>query len=162
MQRNITHLFHLIRLLIALVITFALCELSFRVYDFVTTPYQNIDVWVKNTSHDLQEHPLLGYTYPPNKVLGDFEQADEFGMPNVPEALQWDKVDVIGIGDSYVYLANRVFFERFKTHTVRYHSLALFGYGPGAYNVLMREYGSQFSPKVYLYFITTGNDPGDV
>ena len=160
MHSHIKYLFSLI----LLVSTFVLCEVSFRAYDYVTTPHDNRDndVWIQNTSREVEEHPLLGYRYPPGKVLGDFEQADEFGMPNVPEALELDKVDVVGIGDSYVYLANRVFFERFKAHAIRYHSLALFGYGPGTYNIMMREYGPKFNPKVYLYCTYLGNDPGDV
>lgn len=154
--------FHLIRLLFAALITFGVSELTFRLYDSVTVLHDNIDVWVRNTSKDLQEHPLLGYRYPPLKVLNSIEQADEFGMPNVTGALQWPSVEVVGIGDSYVHIANRVFFERFKQKNLRYHSLALFGYGPGTYNILMREYGFTLRPKVYLYFVYVGNDPGDV
>jgi hypothetical protein len=157
-RRRVKYLFYLI----IFVVTTAVCEVTFRVYDALTTPHHNTDTWVKETSRKVQEHPLLGYTYPPNKVINDSRQADEFGMSNVPEALQWKKVDVVGIGDSYAQVANGVFFERFKANELRYHSLAIFGYGPGQYNVLMREYGPKLHPKVYLYFVYLGNDPGDI
>jgi hypothetical protein len=159
-RRSIQYLFALI----LLVFTFALCEVSFRAYDYVTTPQDNLnmDVWVKKTSKEVEEHPLLGYRRVPNQVVDDLTQADEFGMLNAREALAWEKVDVVGIGDSYIDLARRVFFERFKAHNVKYHSLAIFGYGPGTYNVLMKEYGPKLSPKVYVYSMYLGNDPGDV
>ncbi len=154
--------FHLIRGVIALIITLGLGELSFRFYDAVTALHDNVDVWVRETSKDLQEHRLLGYRVPPHKMWNDGTQADEFGMPNVPEALRWPTVDVVAIGDSYVQLANQVFFARFKAHDIKYHSLALFGYGPGAYNILLTQYGARLKPRFYLYFVYVGNDPGDV
>lgn len=159
-RRSIQYLFTLI----LLVFTFALCEVSFRAYDYFTMPQDNLnmDAWIKKTSREVEEHSLLGYRYPPKQVIDEQTQADEFGMRNAREALAWDKVDVAGIGDSYIDNAHRVFFERFKAQDVKYHSLAIFGYGPANYNVLMREYGSKLSPKVYVYATYLGNDPGDV
>ena len=150
--------------LILLVFTFSLCEVSFRAYDYVTAPQDNLnmDVWIKKISKEVEEHPLLGYRRVPDQVVDDQTQADEFGMLNAREALAWDKVDVVGIGDSYFELACRIFFERFIAHNVKYHSLAIFGYGPANYNVLIKEYGLKLSPKVYLYSTYLGNDPGDV
>lgn len=159
-RHSIKYLFSLI----LFVITFALCEVSFRAYDYFTMPLDNLnmDVWIKKTSSEVEEHPLLGYRYPPKQVVDEQTQADEFGMRNAREALAWDKVDVVGIGDSYIELARRIFFESFKAHNVKYHSLAIFGYGPANYNVLIKEYGPKLRPKVYLYSTYLGNDPGDV
>ena len=154
----------LFRILFAIalsVITLVLCELAFRAFDAFTNPNDNIDVWVKKTNQELKEHPLLGYTYPPGDIRPDGQQIDQFGMPNPPEALRWNDVDIVGVGDSYVQAANKVFLEQFGAHHLRYHSLALFGYGPPSYNILMKEYGSKLSPDVFLYFTYLGNDPGD-
>jgi hypothetical protein len=154
----------LFRILFAVVlsaVTLALCELAFRGFDRFTNPNENIDLWVKRTNQELREHPLLGYTYPPGQIRDDGQQIDEFGMPNPPEALQWNHVDIVGVGDSYVQAANKIFLEQFQHQNIRYHSLALFGYGPPNYNILMKEYGSKLSPDVYLYFTYLGNDPGD-
>lgn len=159
-RRSIYYFFSLIMV----IVTFSLCEIAFRAYDYFTMPQGNLnmDVWIKNISQVVEDHPLLGYRYPPKRLLDEQTQADEFGMRNVREALTWDRVDVIGVGDSYVDNAHRVFFERFKTQGFKYHSLALFGYGPANYNVMMREYGSKLSPKVYLYTTYLGNDSGDI
>lgn len=150
--------------LILLVSTFALCEVSFRAYDWLTTSQDNLnsDVWIKNISKELEEHSLLGYRRVPNRIVDEMTQVDTFGMLNVREALAWQTVDVVGIGDSYVDLAHKVFFDRFKAYNLRYHSLAVFGYGPANYNVLMNEYGRTLSPKVYIYSVYLGNDPGDI
>ena len=159
-RRSIQYLFALT----LLVVTFALSEVSFRAYDYFTMPQDNLnmDVWVKKVSREMEEDPLLGYRRVPKQIVDDLTQVDEFGMLNAREALAWNKADVVGIGDSYIDLAHRVFFERFKAHGLKYHSLAIFGYGPANYNVLMREYGSKLNPKVYIYSIYLGNDPGDV
>jgi len=154
-------LFRTVFYLLLFVVTLALCELAFRGFDAFTNPNENIDLWVKRTNDQLREHPLLGYTYPPGQRLPDGQQIDEFGMPNPPEALGSNHADIVGIGDSYVQAANTVFFEQFKEHSLRYHSLALFGYGPPSYNVLMKEYGSKLTPNIFLYFVYLGNDPGD-
>jgi hypothetical protein len=148
--------------LLPVAITLVLCEAAFRAYDAATNPIVNIDGWIKKESAELQDHPLLGYAYPPHKTRGDDWEADAFGLPNVAEALQWNQVDVVGIGDSYVDVADRVFFNQFKSRSLRYHSLALFGYGPGQYNVLLEQYGLTFRPKIFLYVVYVGNDPGDV
>ena len=150
--------------LILAIFTFTICEVAFRAYDYFTMPQDNLnmDVWIKKISQEVEDHPLLGYRYPPKRVLDEQTQADEFGMRNAREAVAVDHVDVIGVGDSYIDNAHRVFFDRFKAQAVKYHSLALFGYGPANYNVLMREYGSKLSPKVYLYATYLGNDPGDI
>jgi len=145
-------------------ITFALCEVGFRVYDRFTMPPDNLnmDVWIKNISREVQEHPLLGYRYPPLQVIDENTQADQFGMRNAKEVLAWNTVDVVGVGDSYVDNARLVFSEAFKAHGVKYHSLASFGYGPAQYNVLMKDFGSKLKPQVYVYSTYLGNDPGDV
>lgn len=150
--------------LVLFAITLALCEVSFRAYDYFTTPHdsENMDDWIKRTSREVEEHPLLGYRRVPNKVVNDTTQTDKFGMQNAREALVWEAVDIIGVGDSYIDLAHEVFFKRFKARGVKYHSLATFGYGPGNYNVLMSEYGIKLSPRVYVYSTYLGNDPGDV
>ena len=146
------------------VITFSLCEVGFRTYDHFTMPSDNLnmDVWIKNTSREMQQHALLGYRYPPLHVIDENTQADEFGMRNAREALTWDTVDIVGIGDSYIDNAHRIFFEEFRAQGVKYHSLALFGYGPANYNVLMGEFGAKLTPKIYVYSTYLGNDPGDV
>lgn len=154
--------FHLLRVVIALIITLGLGEFSFRLYDSFTALHDNIDVWVKETSKELEDHRLLGYRYPPRKMVNDGTQADDFGMANVPEALRSTTSDVVAIGDSYVQVANKIFFEQFKARQIRYHSLAMFGYGPAAYNILMSEYGPKLTPSFYLYFVYVGNDPGDI
>lgn len=150
--------------LILAIVTFALGEVTFRVYDHFTMPHDNLnmDLWIKKISGEVEEHPLLGYRYPPNYVMDEATHADEFGMRNAREALAWSKVDVVGIGDSYIDNAHRVFFERFDAKGVRYHSLAIFGYGPANYNVLMKDFGQRLSPKIYVYSTYLGNDPGDI
>ena len=150
--------------LILFVVTFALSELCFRAYDYMTMPPDNLnmDVWVKKISPEVEEHPLLGYRRVPHHVADDLSQVDEFGMLNAREALAWDKADVVGVGDSFLDNAHTVFFERFKAHNVKYHSLSIFGYGPANYNLVMAEYGSKLSPKVYIYSTYLGNDPGDI
>jgi hypothetical protein len=142
-------------------LTIVLCELAFRGFDRFTNPNQDVDLWVKRTNREVQPHPLLGYTYPPGKMHADGQQTDEFGMPNAAAALASRHADIVGIGDSYVQAANTIFFEQFKAHDLQYHSLALFGYGPPAYNVLLKEYSPTFAPDVVLYFTYLGNDPGD-
>ena len=109
-RRSIHYLFALI----LLVFTFAICEVSFRAYDHVTSLQDNLnmDVWIKKISKEVEEHPLLGYRRVPKQVVDNLTQADEFGMLNERESLAWDKVDVVGIGDSYIELTSRTFFER--------------------------------------------------
>lgn len=159
-RRSIRYAFGTILVLLA----FVLCEVGFRAYDYFTMPQNNLnmDVWVKNISTKVQEHPLLGYRYPPLHIIDELTQADEFGMRNARESLAWDRVDVVGVGDSYVDIAYRVFFDHFKSQGVKYRSLAIFGYGPANYNVLMKEFGAKLKPKVYVYSTYLGNDPGDV
>ena len=149
---------------ILLAVTFVLAEVSFRMYDYVTVPQDtlNQDVWIKQVSGEVEEHELLGYRYPPGKAIDDTSRADKFGMRNAGEVLEWGNVEVVGVGDSYMDAAHRIFFEQFKSRGIRYHSLAMFGYGPANYNILLRDYGPQLSPKVYVYSVYLGNDPGDI
>ena len=119
-------LFRILFAVVLSVITLALCELAFRAFDRFTNPNDNIDVWVKRTNQELREHPLLGYTYPPGQIRDDGQQIDEFGMPNLPEALQWNDVDIVGVGDSYVQAANRSFLNSSRPRTfatIRSHYL---------------------------------------
>ncbi len=150
--------------LILTVSTFALCEVTFRAYDYFTRPRGDISVddWVKQVSGDLEEHPLLGYRRKPNEQIDETTQVDKFGLANTREAAASDIADVVGIGDSFVEGARQVFFEKFKAENLKYHSLALFGYSPPNYNVLMSEYGVQLHPKAYVYTTYLGNDPGDI
>ncbi len=150
--------------LILIMITSVLCEIGFRAYDHFTMPQDNLnmDVWIRNVSGEVQEHPLLGYRYPPLKIIDTHAQADEFGMRNAKEALGQTGVEIVGVGDSYMDNAHRVFYDAFHAHDVKYHSLAIFGYGPAHYNVLMREFGAKLHPKVYVYSTYLGNDPGDI
>src|SRR5262249_25404493 len=78
------------------------------------------------------------------------------------EALAWDKVDVVGVGDSYIDISHKEVFDLFKAEGVKYHALGLFGYGPPQYNILMKEFGGSLAPKLYVYSTYLGNDPGDV
>lgn len=153
-----------IMFVVSLIMTFVLCEVFFRVGDYFTAAYsaETVDAWVKRISPELEEHSLLGYRRKPNQVLDELTQVDQFGLANSREGLGWQTVDVVGVGDSMMETAQRVFFERFKGQGVRYHSLALFGYGPANYDVLIREFGPKLRPKVFLYAATLGNDPGDV
>jgi len=144
--------------------TFALCEVFFRVGDYLTAAYsaETVDAWVKRISPELEEHSLLGYRRIPNQVLDEVTQVDQFGLANTREGLGWDTVDVVGVGDSMMETAQPVFFKLFKGQGVKYHSLALFGYGPANYDVLVREFGPKLRPKVFVFAATLGNDPGDV
>jgi len=54
-------------LVILFIVTFAFSEVAFRVFDYVTMPKDNLnlDVWIRNISEQVQEHPSLGYQYRP-------------------------------------------------------------------------------------------------
>ena len=144
-------------------VTFALCEVAFRIYDRVTMPEGNLntDQWIRNITLDLNEHKSLGYQYQPLHKFDERTQADEFGMRNAKEALLLNNVDVVGVGDSYLEVAHRTFFDEFARHGIKYRSLGLFGYGPANYNVLMEEFGPKLKPKAYVYSTYLANDPGD-
>lgn len=150
--------------LFLLVFTLGLAEGSFRLYDrlTMTSDNQNMDEWIKKTSLEVEDHPLLGYRRKPNQVINEQTMTDRYGMQNATEALAWDTVDIVGVGDSYMDLAHHTFYELFHGKGIKYHSLAIFGYGPGNYNILMREYGKELKPKIYVYSTYLGNDPGDI
>jgi hypothetical protein len=122
----------------------------------------NMDVWIRNISMQVQEHPTLGYQYIPMHVFEDGTQADQFGMRNVKEALQDETVEVVAVGDSYIEAASRVFYDQFDRQGAKFHALGIFGYGPANYNIVMKEFGAKLQPKVYVYSTYLGNDPGDV
>src|SRR5262249_42820361 len=86
------------------VITFALCEVGFRVYDRVTTPKElgNVDDAIKKLSRELEPHASLGYRRIPNTAVDERTQVDQFGMVNDRLAVASNTADVVGVGDSFM------------------------------------------------------------
>src|SRR5436309_2860132 len=101
MHSDIRRTFHWGLVVIIVTVTVLLSEASFRMYDFFTAPHKDVDAWVRNISHELEQHPRLGYRYPPFKILNERERADEFGMRNAVEAYRRNGAEVVGVGDSY-------------------------------------------------------------
>jgi hypothetical protein len=158
-RRSIRYTF----ILVLAVFTAGLGEVGFRVYDYLTNPNDNsdVDTWIREVSRQLEEHPSLGYRRIPNQVLDERTQVDRFGMANAREAVPQESADVVGIGDSYMEGAQRTFFGRFEAEGLKYHSLALFGYGLANYEVLMKEFAPSLHPRLYVYATYLANDPGD-
>jgi len=111
--------------------------------------------------------PLIGFSWQPNVspqrdvrfVLNDTKppplSTDAFGIINLQEAIAQysagDRPDVIGLGDSFMEIAHRGFYEHFSDAGWSYYSLAIHRQCPPQYNLLLRRHAPAMHPRVILY-----------
>lgn len=119
-----------------------------------------VQPWVK-------QHPELGYTWIENVKANDdirFDvndveprplSTDEFGVCNPPEAIEQRKqgrqVDIVGVGDSFMEMAVKVFYERFRATDQLYYSAALMRYCPAQYTDMLSTVAIPMKPKTIIY-----------
>ena len=67
---------------------------------------------------------------------------------NIPKSL-----DVLSVGDSFMYGASDLFYDFFTKKNLTFYNLAMFRYGPPQYNLVLQKYGFDRKPKVIIYGI---------
>jgi len=111
--------------------------------------------------------PVIGFRWQSNVsqdrgvrfVLNDIKPAplstDAFGIMNLPAAIAdqtaGPPVDVVGLGDSFMEMANPGFDEKFRAAGLSYYSLAIHRQCPPQYNAILDRRGRGMKPGVILY-----------
>ena len=110
----------------------------------------------------------LGFIFKPNLRIpkpdtGWLDQepralnTDKNGFHNEIESIMdfeaSSKVDILSIGDSFMYGASDLLDEFFSDQNLSFYSLTMFRYGPPQYNLSYKMFGESLEPKVVLYGI---------
>ena len=110
----------------------------------------------------------LGFIFKPNLRIpkpdtGWLDQepralnTDKNGFHNEIESIMdfeaSSKVDILSIGDSFMYGASDLLDEFFSDQNLSFYSLSMFRYCPPQYNLSYKMFGESLEPKVVLYGI---------
>lgn len=82
---------------------------------------------------------------------------DHFGFKNDKIAikrLEKEKVNIIGIGDSMIYMASDIFYNFFDKENLFYYNMAIFRQCPPQYNRILTKYALEHKPEAIIYGIT--------
>jgi len=152
-------------LLAACLVAVVLCEavLRHRYAHFVRTPPPE----VLAIQQYLELDPDIGFKWKPNIDARDnivFDVADveydplstdEFGFMNPSGAIErrrhGDKVNVIGLGDSFIEHACHVFYESFQSEGIFYYGMAIHRQCPPQYNAILRKFAVPQHPDWVIY-----------
>lgn len=147
---------------VALLASVAVAEYSLRFLASRSTHAQEVG----KIQSLLRAHPALGYLWDRNLSLpvGTLTWADQvpralttdaFGFFNHPTAISrlaaGERVNLIGLGDSFVHDAANTFYEFFERRSLFYYSLAMHRHSPPQYNIILRDYAAQRRPDWIIY-----------
>ena len=135
---------------------------------FAETPFVPGSRLLKVQSY-LQLHPTLGFlwkrdiAYDDGVLLPWRDQVvvplstDSAGFRNHPgaiAALEGDRrVDVIGLGDSFLHDCAYIFHDLFEQRGLFYYNLAMHRHSPPQYNLILEQYAAALRPRWVVYAV---------
>ncbi len=152
---------------LSLFVALVIGEVFLRYYFNVVT-YERTAA-VDRIQRHLRPKPDIGFAWEPNVsyderiVLAWADQdkelailcTDSWGFRNHPKASADRRagrpVDVVGVGDSFVEMAARPFYEYFAQRSLRYHSFAMHRQCTPQYNIILSRYALPLKPRFVLY-----------
>jgi len=154
--------------LVALGLAMAVVEVAGRVR-FADTPYVP-GPQIRTVQSHMVPDPRVGFLWRPNAepaqnaviAWSDAEpftlSTDSEGFRNTPDAIgrvaRGEVPDVVGLGDSFLQVAEEEFYERFMDAGLLYYSLAMHHQGPPHYNRILADHALDLGPGWVLYGIS--------
>jgi hypothetical protein len=151
---------------VSAVMAVALVEAALR-YRYADHVFYNPRPEVWRIQAQLVAQPGIGFAWRPNvspaeNIRLDYADVhpeplstDEWGFINAPEAIDErraaKRVDVCGLGDSFMEMAARPFYTAFQERGLRYYSFAIHRQAPPQYNLIMEKYAVPLHPKWIVY-----------
>ena len=152
-------------IVLALLLVAIPAEFVFR-YRYAHMIYEPRPV-VKAVQQYLVLQPVIGFTWAPNistaqNVRFDINDikpeplcTDSFGVINAPAAIAERSggraVDVVGLGDSFMEMANRGLYDAFHGEGLFFYSLAIHRQCPPQYDSILATWASDLKPKTIVY-----------
>jgi hypothetical protein len=149
--------------LITLAVLVPVLEISIRL---AVPSIQNQEV--QKVQSLLRPDPIVGYLWQPNlsEPAGTFKWADQVpqdlttdgnGFFNDAKAISMAasgrRVDLLGLGDSFLHDAAKTFFSFFEQESLFYYSLAMHRHSPPQYNLILRDHAARYKPSWIIYGI---------
>lgn len=158
-----------VAVVVSVLIAVVLGEILLRYY-FNVVRYRRTAA-IDRIQRHLRPHDDIGFLWEPNIsheeniVLAWADQekeltvlcTDQWGFRNHPKAKEDRQrgipVDVVGVGDSFIEMAAKPFYEFFKKRSLNYHSFAMHRQCTPQYNLILEEFALPLEPEFVLYGI---------